>query len=190
MQYRLLRLLCSSHNNLCVVGDDDQSIYGWRGATIKNILNFSDHFENSLVIKLEDNYRSTDTILNHANQLIEHNRDRLGKKLIGTRIKGDSIRIYESNDENDETRKIVEDIKKLIDSGENPKNIAILFRVNALSRSLEEGFNKAGLHYKLVGGMKFYERSEIKDLIAYFRILTNLNDNFSIKRIINKPRRV
>ncbi|AGR78269.1 UvrD/REP family helicase [Aliarcobacter butzleri 7h1h] len=189
LQYRLLRLLCSSHNNLCVVGDDDQSIYGWRGATIKNILNFSDHFENSLVIKLEDNYRSTDTILNHANQLIEHNRDRLGKKLIGTRIKGDSIRIYESNDENDETRKIVEDIKKLIDSGENPKNIAILFRVNALSRSLEEGFNKAGLHYKLVGGMKFYERSEIKDLIAYFRILTNLNDNFSIKRIINKPKR-
>ncbi|MCG3675806.1 ATP-dependent helicase [Aliarcobacter butzleri] len=189
LQYRLLRLLCSSHNNLCVVGDDDQSIYGWRGATIKNILNFSDHFENSLVIKLEDNYRSTDTILNHANQLIEHNRDRLGKKLIGTRTKGDSIRIYESNDENDETRKIVEDIKKLIDSGENPKNIAILFRVNALSRSLEEGFNKAGLHYKLVGGMKFYERSEIKDLIAYFRILTNLNDNFSIKRIINKPKR-
>ncbi|MFX4242924.1 ATP-dependent helicase [Aliarcobacter butzleri] len=189
LQYRLLRLLCSSHNNLCVVGDDDQSIYGWRGATIKNILNFSDHFENSLVIKLENNYRSTDTILNHANQLIEHNRDRLGKKLIGTRTKGDSIRIYESNDENDETRKIVEDIKKLIDSGENPKNIAILFRVNALSRSLEEGFNKAGLHYKLVGGMKFYERSEIKDLIAYFRILTNLNDNFSIKRIINKPKR-
>ncbi|MDN5095856.1 ATP-dependent helicase [Aliarcobacter butzleri] len=189
LQYRLLRLLCSSHNNLCVVGDDDQSIYGWRGATIKNILNFSDHFENSLVIKLEDNYRSTDTILNHANQLIEHNRDRLGKKLIGTRTKGDSIRIYESNDENDETRKIVEDIKKLIESGENPKNIAILFRVNALSRSLEEGFNKAGLHYKLVGGMKFYERSEIKDLIAYFRILTNLNDNFSIKRIINKPKR-
>lgn len=189
LQYRLLRLLCSSHNNLCVVGDDDQSIYGWRGATIKNILNFSDHFENSLVIKLEDNYRSTDTILNHANQLIEHNRDRLGKKLIGTRTKGDSIKIYESNDENDETRKIVEDIKKLIDSGENPKNIAILFRVNALSRSLEEGFNKAGLHYKLVGGMKFYERSEIKDLIAYFRILTNLNDNFSIKRIINKPKR-
>ncbi|PZP12859.1 MAG: ATP-dependent DNA helicase [Aliarcobacter butzleri] len=189
LQYRLLRLLCSSHNNICVVGDDDQSIYGWRGATIKNILNFSDHFENSLVIKLEDNYRSTDTILNHANQLIEHNRDRLGKKLIGTRTKGDSIRIYESNDENDETRKIVEDIKKLIDSGENPKNIAILFRVNALSRSLEEGFNKAGLHYKLVGGMKFYERSEIKDLIAYFRILTNLNDNFSIKRIINKPKR-
>ncbi|PUE64967.1 ATP-dependent helicase [Arcobacter caeni] len=189
LQYRLLRLLCSSHSNLCVVGDDDQSIYGWRGATIKNILNFSEHFENTLVVKLEENYRSTDTILNHANQLIEHNRDRLGKKLIGTRQKGDSIRIYESQDENEETRKIIEDIKQLIDNGTSPKNIAILFRVNALSRSLEEGFNKAGLNYKLVGGMKFYERTEIKDLIAYFRILTNANDNFSIKRIINKPKR-
>ena len=167
LQYRLLRLLCSSHNNLCVVGDDDQSIYGWRGATIKNILNFSEHFENTLVVKLEENYRSTDTILNHANQLIEHNRDRLGKKLIGTRTKGDSIRVYESQDENDETRKIVEDIKKMVEAGTNPKDIAILFRVNALSRALEEGFNKAGLNYKLVGGMKFYERSEIKDLIAF-----------------------
>ena len=189
LQYRLLRLLCTSHNNLCVVGDDDQSIYGWRGATIKNILNFSEHFENTIVVKLEENYRSTDTILNHANQLIEHNRDRLGKKLVGTRAKGDSIRVYESHDENEETRKIVEDIKLLVDAGTSPKDIAILFRVNALSRSLEEGFNKAGLHYKLVGGMKFYERSEIKDLIAYFRILTNANDNFSIKRIINKPKR-
>ena len=112
LQYRLLRLLCTSHNNLCVVGDDDQSIYGWRGATIKNILNFSEHFENTIVVKLEENYRSTDTILNHANQLIEHNRDRLGKKLIGTRQKGDSIRIYESQDENEETRKIIEDIKQ------------------------------------------------------------------------------
>ena len=189
LQYRLLRLLCTSHNNLCVVGDDDQSIYGWRGATIKNILNFSEHFDNTIVVKLEENYRSTDTILNHANQLIEHNRDRLGKKLVGTREKGDSIRVYESHDENEETRKIVEDIKLLVDAGTSPKDIAILFRVNALSRSLEEGFNKAGLHYKLVGGMKFYERSEIKDLIAYFRILTNANDNFSIKRIINKPKR-
>lgn len=189
LQYRLLTLLCISHNNLCVVGDDDQSIYGWRGATIKNILNFSEHFENAVIVKLESNYRSTDTILNHANQLIEHNRDRLGKKLLGTRSKGSAIKVYESNDENDETRKIIEDIKILIASGESPRDIAILFRVNALSRSLEEGFNKASLSYKLVGGMKFYERTEIKDLIAYFRILTNLSDNFSIKRVINKPKR-
>lgn len=189
LQYKLLRLLCKNHNNLCVVGDDDQSIYGWRGATIKNILNFQEHFENAVVVKLEENYRSTDTILNHANQLIEHNRDRLGKKLLGTRSKGDSIKVYESHDENEETRKIVEDIQILIDQGESAKDIAILFRVNALSRSLEEGFNKAGLNYKLVGGMKFYERAEIKDLIAYFRILTNSTDNFSLKRIVNKPKR-
>jgi DNA helicase-2/ATP-dependent DNA helicase PcrA len=189
LQYKLLRLLCKNHNNLCVVGDDDQSIYGWRGATIKNILNFQEHFDDSVVIKLEENYRSTDTILNHANQLIEHNRDRLGKSLRGTRMKGDSIKVYESHDENEETRKLVEDVRKLIDSGESPKDIAILFRVNALSRSLEEGFNKARISYKLVGGMKFYERAEIKDLIAYFRILTNATDNFSLKRIVNKPKR-
>ncbi|QEZ88416.1 UvrD/REP family helicase [Aliarcobacter cibarius] len=189
LQYRLLRLLCTSHNNLCVVGDDDQSIYGWRGATIKNILNFNEHFDEATIVKLEENYRSTDTILNHANALIEHNRDRLGKKLVGTKDKGSSVKVYESNDENDESRKIVEDIKSLLASGEHAKDIAILFRVNALSRSLEEGFNKAGLNYKLVGGMKFYERTEIKDLIAYFRILTNLSDNFSIKRVINKPKR-
>ena len=178
LQYRLLRLLCTNHNNICVVGDDDQSIYGWRGATIKNILNFNEHFNDTKVVKLEKNYRSTDTILQHANLLIEHNRDRLGKKLVGTKDKGSSIKVYESNDENDETRKITEDIKELLSRGENAKDIAILFRVNALSRSLEEGFNKVGLNYKLVGGMKFYERSEIKDLIAYFRILTNLSDNF------------
>jgi len=189
LQYKLLRLLCSTHNNLCVVGDDDQSIYGWRGATIKNILNFHEHFKDTVVIKLEENYRSTDTILNHANQLIEHNRDRLGKKLVGTRQKGDSVRVYESQDENEETRKIVEDVRRLISSGEKGGDIAILFRVNALSRSLEEGFNKAGINYKLVGGMKFYERAEIKDLIAYFRIITNSYDNFSLKRIINKPKR-
>jgi len=189
LQYKLLRKLCSTHSNLCVVGDDDQSIYGWRGATIKNILNFTDHFENTKVVKLEENYRSTNTILEHANQLIEHNRDRLGKKLIGTRMKGESIKVYESHDENEETRKICDDIKKLLSEGERASNIAILFRVNALSRSLEEGFNKAGLNYKLIGGMKFYERAEIKDLIAYFRILTNSTDNFSLKRIINKPKR-
>jgi len=189
LQYRLLRLLCTSHNNLCVVGDDDQSIYGWRGATVKNILNFSQHFSDVNIVKLEHNYRSTDTILNHANSLIEHNRDRLGKKLIGTKDKGNSIKVYESHDENEETRKIIDDIKKLLEQGEKGKDIAILFRVHALSRSLEEGFNKANLNYKLVGGVKFYERSEIKDLIAYFRMLTNLSDNFSIKRVINKPKR-
>lgn len=189
LQYKLLREVCKNHNNLCVVGDDDQSIYGWRGATIKNILNFEEHFKDTKVVKLEHNYRSTDTILEHANQLIEHNRDRLGKKLIGTKDKGSSVRVYESHDENEETRKLVEDIQKLIDSGQSPRDIAVIFRVNALSRSLEEGLNKAKINYKLVGGMKFYERAEIKDLIAYFRLLTNATDNFSFKRIVNKPKR-
>lgn len=189
LQYKLLKKLCTTHNNLCVVGDDDQSIYGWRGATIKNILNFAEYFEGTKVVKLEENYRSTNTILNHANQLIEHNRDRLGKKLIGTRKEGDRIKVYESSDENEETRKIIDDINKLLAQGESARDMAILFRVNALSRSLEEGFNKAGLNYRLIGGMKFYERAEIKDLIAYFRILTNTTDNFSFKRIVNKPKR-
>jgi len=189
LQYKLLKKLCYNHTNLCVVGDDDQSIYGWRGATIKNILTFDKEFPNTKVIKLENNYRSTNKILYHANQLIEHNRDRLGKKLVGTRGEGNSVKIYESNDENEETRKITDDIKKLIDDGVNASQIAILFRVNALSRALEEGFNRAKIKYKLVGGMKFYERAEIKDLIAYFRVITNKNDNFSFKRIINKPKR-
>ncbi len=189
LQFKLLEKLCDQHNNLCVVGDDDQSIYGWRGATIKNILNFDKNFQNVNVVKLEHNYRSTDTILKHANLLIEHNRDRLGKKLVGTRMEGSNVRVYESADENTETRKIVDDIKSLIEDGEHPANIAILFRVNALSRSLEEGLVKSAINYKLIGGMKFYERMEIKDLIAFFRVITNPNDNFSLKRIINKPKR-
>jgi DNA helicase-2/ATP-dependent DNA helicase PcrA len=189
LQFKLLEKLCSEHNNLCVVGDDDQSIYGWRGATIKNILNFDQNFDNVLVVKLEENYRSTHTILKHANLLIEHNRDRLGKKLVGTRDQGDSVKLYESHDENTETRKICDDISELINSGVHASNIAILFRVNALSRSLEEGLVKNGINYKLIGGMKFYERAEIKDLIAFFRVITNPNDNFSLKRIVNKPKR-
>jgi DNA helicase-2/ATP-dependent DNA helicase PcrA len=189
LQYKLLKMLCKEHNNICVVGDDDQSIYGWRGATIKNILTFNETFEKTITIKLEENYRSTKKILEHSNALIEHNRDRLGKKLVSTRDEGENIRHYESKDENDETRKIAQDIKTLIDEGVNPKEIAILYRVNALSRAIEEGFNKARINYKLVAGMKFYERAEIKDLIAYFRVITNKNDNFSLKRIINKPKR-
>jgi DNA helicase-2/ATP-dependent DNA helicase PcrA len=189
LQYKLLKKLCTNHNNLCVVGDDDQSIYGWRGATIKNILTFGETFENALTIKLEENYRSTTKILFHANSLIEHNRDRLGKKLVATRGEGSSVKLYESGDENEETRKIVDDIKKLVESGESAQDIAILFRVNALSRALEEGLVRGNIKYKLVGGIKFYERAEIKDLIAYFRVITNSNDNFSIKRIVNKPKR-
>ncbi len=189
LQFRLLRKLCMTHNNLCVVGDDDQSIYGWRGAHVRNILEFHEDFENTNIVKLEHNYRSRAAILDVANELIQHNRSRLGKKLIATREGGESVVTLSSHDENEEARKIAAKVTELINQGVSPKEIAILYRVNALSRSLEEGLNRAGVAYKLVGGLRFYDRAEIKDLISYIRLITNPHDNFSMKRIINKPKR-
>ncbi len=189
LQFKLLEKLCSSHNNICVVGDDDQSIYGWRGANIKNILEFDKIFDDTKVIKLETNYRSTTNILKCANELIEHNRGRLGKKLVGNKSDGAEVQLLYSNDENKEAYIISTRIKKLLDSGVSAREIAILYRINALSRSLEEGLNKARISYKMVGGLKFYERAEIKDIISYLRIIANPHDDFSIKRIINKPKR-
>lgn len=189
LQFKLLEKLCLMHENLCVVGDDDQSIYGWRGARVENILNFKDQFKNVTLIKLENNYRSTQNILNTANNLIDCNQNRLGKKLIGTKEKGEEVTLMESEDENYETNKISNAIKKLINSGEELKNIAVLYRVNALSRALEDGLTKARIPYKMVGGMKFYERAEIKDMISYIRLILNPNDDFSLRRIINRPKR-
>ncbi len=189
LQLKLLQKLCTTHNNICVVGDDDQSIYGWRGANIRNIMEFDEDFEGAKVFKLEENYRSRSPILNVANALIEHNRSRLGKKLIATRGSGDDVTILNSNDENEESRKIAIKVKKLLDSGVSAKEIAILYRVNVLSRSIEEGLNRAGIAYKLVGGLRFYDRAEIKDLISYIRVITNFHDDFSFKRIVNKPKR-
>jgi len=189
LQFRLLQKLCITHNNLCVVGDDDQSIYGWRGAHVRNILEFHEDFENTTIVKLEHNYRSRAAILNVANELIQHNRSRLGKKLIATRDGGEDVVTLSSHDENEEARKIATKINELISQGVSPKEIAILYRVNALSRSLEEGLNRAGIAYKLVGGLRFYDRAEVKDLISYIRLITNPHDNFSMKRIINKPKR-
>jgi DNA helicase-2/ATP-dependent DNA helicase PcrA len=189
LQYKLLQKLCTTHSNICVVGDDDQSIYGWRGANIKNILDFKECFENVKIVKLEDNYRSTSKILKAANELIEHNRGRLGKVLNSTKGEGKDIEIVESADENHESTIIAKRVKALIDKGVSPRNIAVLYRINALSRSLEEGLNRAGVPYNMVGGVKFYERTEIKDLISYLRIIANPNDDFSIKRIINRPKR-
>ncbi|VYT11611.1 ATP-dependent DNA helicase PcrA [Campylobacter ureolyticus] len=189
LQFKLLERLCLMHENLCVVGDDDQSIYGWRGARVENILNFKDQFKNVTLIKLENNYRSTQNILNTANNLIDCNQNRLGKKLIGTKEKGEEVNLMESEDENYETNKISNAIKKLINSGEELKNIAVLYRVNALSRALEDGLTKARIPYKMVGGMKFYERAEIKDIISYIRLILNPNDDFSLRRIINRPKR-
>jgi DNA helicase-2/ATP-dependent DNA helicase PcrA len=189
LQYKLLRKLCAVHSNICVVGDDDQSIYGWRGANIKNILEFSQMFENTKVVKLEYNYRSTDEILYAANELIEHNRSRFGKILKSTVGKGKAVQFMESSDENQEASAVAMRVKKLIESGVSPENIAILYRINALSRSLEEGLNRLHIPFKMVGGVKFYERAEIKDLISYFRVITNPNDDFSLKRVINRPKR-
>ena len=189
LQLKLIQKLCSTHNNLCVVGDDDQSIYGWRGAHIRNILEFDQDFKDAFVVKLEENYRSREPILKVANALIEHNRSRLGKKLISTRGNGEDVRTLNSDDENEEARKIADQIIKLIDSGVAPREIAILYRVNALSRSIEDGLNRANIPYKLVGGLRFYDRAEVKDLISYLRVITNFHDNFSFKRIMNKPKR-
>ena len=189
LQFKLLELLASEHNNLCVVGDDDQSIYGWRGANIRNILEFSSYFENTKTVKLEINYRSTIPILKAANELIEHNSQRIGKKLSSFKGDGQSVKLFHSLDESLESRSIAREIKALLAKGVSSDEIAVLYRINALSRSLEEGFTKEGLPFKLLGGMRFYDRAEIKDIISYFRLLSNPNDDFSLERIINKPKR-
>ena len=189
LQFRLVQKLCCGHNNLCVVGDDDQSIYGWRGAHVRNILEFEQDFDGVKVVKLEENYRSKEPILQVANTLIEHNRSRLGKTLLPTRGEGEAIAVLNSSDENEESRKIAAQIATLIGEGARASEIAVLYRINALSRSLEEGLARAGIAYKLVGGLRFYDRSEIKDLISYLRVVINHHDNYSLKRIINKPKR-
>ena len=189
LQYKLLKKLCATHNNICVVGDDDQSIYGWRGAKIQNILDFGENFKGAKIIRLEKNYRSTSEILEIANRLIAFNTKRLGKELQSTKGSGKEVALLESIDERIESAQIAERIKKLLDSGVNPNEIAILFRLNALSRSIEDGLNKVNIPYKLIGTTRFYERAEIKDILSYFRLVVNPNDDFSLLRIINRPKR-
>ena len=189
LQFQILQKLCTTHENIAVVGDDDQSIYAWRGAKIENILNFQKQFHNVKLVKLEQNYRSTGLILDAANSLIEHNKKRLGKTLISTKETGQDIELLQSYDEKDESQKVCVAIKGLLKEGIKPSEIAILYRVNALSRALEEALMKAQLPFKILSGMRFYERAEIKDIIAYLRFLLNHNDDFSLKRIINKPKR-
>ena len=189
LQYKLLKKLCLTHENIAVVGDDDQSIYGWRGAKIENILNFKDQFKDAKVIRLEQNYRSTSQILRAANELIDHNRNRLGKELKSTKEGGEEVALIESDDETMESLKVAKRIKKLLGSGVAASEIAILYRINALSRSLEDGLNKEKIPYKMVGGVKFYERAEVKDVISYLRLVANENDDFSLKRVINRPKR-
>ncbi|EAI3821330.1 ATP-dependent helicase [Campylobacter coli] len=189
LQYKILKNLCCAHENICVVGDDDQSIYSWRGAKIENILNFQSEFSNVKLVKLEQNYRSVGMILKAANNLISHNKKRLGKTLLCTKDEGEDIQILSSDNEKIESALVTKKIKELLNAGIYAGEIAVLFRINALSRSIEEAFMKEKIPYKLLSGMRFYERLEIKDLICYLRILINPNDDLSFKRIINRPKR-
>ena len=188
IQLKILKKLCSTHNNICVVGDDDQSIYGFRGANIKNILEFQKEFD-AKIVKLEHNYRSTPEILDVANKLISFNKNRHTKILKPTIPNHKKVEVVENYNEMAEAQMLANRINELISKGVNPNNIAILYRINALSRGVEDGLRGSGINYKLVGGIKFYEREEIKDIISYLRLLVNKNDDYSFKRIVNKPRR-
>jgi len=189
-QYTLVSLLADNFKNLCVVGDDDQSIYAWRGADIRNILDFEKEFKNACVVKLEQNYRSTKTILDAANHVIRNNTGRKGKTLWTDNCQGERIFYYEAENEREEAAFIVNEIERLIQC-ENRKNsdFALLYRINAQSRVLEEAFMKAGIPYRIFGGLRFYDRKEIKDIIAYLRLIQNSADDVALKRIINVPKR-
>lgn len=189
-QFQFVRLLSSYYKNICVVGDDDQSIYGWRGADITNILSFEKNFENATVIKLEQNYRSTDYIIKTANAVIKHNTKRMDKTLFTELGKGDPIILCNTYDETAEAEFVCRQIKRLVDSGKYGYNdFAVMYRTNSQSRTFEDVFVKYGLKYNMVGSVRFYERKEIKDIISYLRFIVNDRDEESLKRIINVPPR-
>ena len=188
-QYELVRLLSGNRHNLCVVGDDDQSIYGWRGADLRNILDFEKDFPECVTIKLEQNYRSTGNILDAANQVIAHNAGRKEKALWTEAEAGDRLALYHASDERDEAAFICQMSGKLMRRGAAAGSIAVLYRANAQSRVLEDAFVRAGTPYRVYGGLRFYERKEVKDLIAYLRALVNPDDDVSVRRIINEPKR-
>ncbi|MDF1452449.1 DNA helicase PcrA [Staphylococcus epidermidis] len=188
-QYTLVKLLANKFKNLCVVGDSDQSIYGWRGADIQNILSFEEDYPEAKTIFLEQNYRSTKNILNAANEVIKHNSERKPKGLWTANSGGDKIQYYEAMTERDEAEYVVKEITKHQRSGKKYSEMAILYRTNAQSRVLEETFMKSNIPYTMVGGQKFYDRKEIKDLLSYLRVIANSNDDISLQRIINVPKR-
>ncbi len=188
-QYHLVRLLSMPRRAICVVGDEDQSIYTWRGADITNILSFEKDFPDCRVIRLEQNYRSTQTILDAANRVVARNTQRLGKTLWSENGKGDPIQVIATTSEMDEARQVAAIIEKERAGGRSYQEVAILYRTNAQSRALEEQLRRAGIPYTIVGGTKFYERKEIKDLLAYLRVLVNPTDSLALRRIINVPAR-
>ena len=188
-QYMLLRLLSGKKKNICCVGDEDQSIYGWRGAQLKNILNFENDFNGAKIIRLEQNYRSSGNILNAASSLISENKERIGKKLWTSDPSGETVDVV--NLENDEMEAVfvTDQIKKLVEKGINLSKVAILTRASFQFKDIEDRFIRENLKYKVVGGLRFYERSEIKDALAFFRLLINSQDNLAFERIINIPKR-
>ncbi len=188
-QYRLVRLLTAQRKNLCVVGDDDQSIYKFRGADISNILNFEKDYPDARVIKLEQNYRSTQNILGAAGAVVARNLGRKPKELWTQKRHGDKILCYKAQDEKDEARFISRTIQQEVDEGRSLHEIAVLYRTNAQSRALEDALRNGGIPYRIFGGLRFYDRKEIKDIIAYLRVLHNPADIISLRRIINVPAR-
>jgi DNA helicase-2/ATP-dependent DNA helicase PcrA len=188
-QYVLLKLLAAEHRNLFVVADEDQSIYSWRGADFRNIQRFREDYPQAPVILLERNYRSTQTILDAANAVISHNLHRTPKKLHTDRGKGLQVTVHEAYDEQEEGRYVVDEIHRLAGDGFSPRDCAVMYRTNAQSRAVEEAFLRSGQPYKLIGATRFYERREIKDALAYLRILHNPADSVSLNRILNVPAR-
>ncbi|MFP7255013.1 DNA helicase PcrA [Virgibacillus sp. 7505] len=190
-QYRLVNQLASRYKNLCVVGDSDQSIYRWRGADITNILSFEKDYPNAKVVMLEQNYRSTKTILDAANKVIGNNTGRKPKNLWTDNIDGSKLRYYEAATERDEALYVTEKIEEMVmmEKKRHYRDIAILYRTNAQSRSIEETFVKAGVPYQMIGGTKFYDRKEIKDMLAYLRLIANPDDDISFERVVNEPKR-
>ncbi len=189
-QYKLVKMLASRFQNICVVGDSDQSIYRWRGADIQNILSFETDYPNAKVVLLEQNYRSTKRILQAANEVIENNYNRKPKKLWTENPEGQKIVYYEAMNESDEAQFVAGKIKEYVDFGKRRySDFAVLYRTNAQSRMMEEVLIKSNIPYQIVGGLKFYDRKEIKDVLAYLRLIANPNDDISFSRIVNVPRR-
>ena len=188
-QYKLSRMISMKYNNICVVGDESQAIYSWRGANYKNILNFEKDYKNAEVILLEKNYRSTKTILNAANSVIKNNTERKDKNLWTDNEEGDKIHYYKARDEKDEAKYVVNKIEELLKNGVDKKDIAVLYRTNAQSRNVEEVLLERNIPYKVIGSFYFYNRKEIKDLIAYLKVIYNPNDDTNLLRIINVPKR-
>ena len=188
-QYEITRFLARRDKNIMVVGDDDQSIYSWRGADIRNILEFENDYPDCKVVKLEENYRSVGNILEAANSVIAHNKKRKEKRLFTSQDKGDKIQVYMASDGRDEGVWIASQIEKQVRAGASYDDVAILYRTNAQSRSLEDMLLRAGIPYRIVGGVKFFERAEIKDLMAYLTLIVNPADDMSAQRVINVPRR-